>query len=146
MGNTTRRRILQTILAPPALDAFDLERLARAKLPPAHWGYLETGVDGDATLHANEAGFANYGLRVRRLVDISRVDTSVSLFGATWPSPIFLDPVGSRRACHADGEIASAKARPCAQAPADSLDDVVSRSRGSQRRARRVGLVPALPH
>jgi hypothetical protein len=30
-----------------ALDVFDFERVARAKLPPAHWGYLATGVDGD---------------------------------------------------------------------------------------------------
>ena len=133
-ATTTRRRVLQSILAAPALaglpsalrasgeddsfiasaaealDVFDFERLARAKLPPAHWGYLKTGVDGDATLRANDAGFANYSLRVRRLVDISRIDTSVSLFGATWPSPIFLDPVGSQRAFHPDGEIASAKA------------------------------------
>lgn len=134
MGNTTRRRVVQSILAAPslaglapalrasgeddsfiasaaeALDVFDFERLARAKLSPAHWGYLKTGVDGDETLRANDAGFANYSLRVRRLLDISRIDTSVSLFGATWPSPIFLDPVGSQRAFHADGEIASAKA------------------------------------
>lgn len=134
MGDTTRRRVLQSILAAPtlagfapalfafgeddsfiasaaeALDVFDFERLARAKLPPAHWGYLETGVDGDATLRANDAGFSNYSLRVRRLVDISRIDTSVTLFGTTWQSPIFLDPVGSQRAFHADGEIASAKA------------------------------------
>jgi 4-hydroxymandelate oxidase len=134
MGDTIRRRIVQSILAAPALaglapalravgeddipiasaadalDVFDFERLAHAKLPPAHWGYLKTGVDGDATLRANDAGFANYALRVRRLVDISRIDTSVNLFGTTWPSPIFLDPVGSQRAFHADGEIASAKA------------------------------------
>lgn len=134
MGDTTRRRVLQAMLAAPALaglapalrasgedepfiasaaealDVFDFERLARAKLPPAHWGYLKTGVDGDATLHANDAGFANYGLRVRRLVDISRIDTSVTLFGTTWQSPIFLDPVGSQRAFHPEGEIASAKA------------------------------------
>jgi isopentenyl diphosphate isomerase/L-lactate dehydrogenase-like FMN-dependent dehydrogenase len=96
--------------AAEALDLFDFERLARTKLPPAHWGYLKTGVDGDATLHANDAGFANYSLRVRRLVDISRIDTSVSLLGTTWQSPIFLDPVGSQRAFHPDGEIASAKA------------------------------------
>ncbi|MBK6453981.1 MAG: alpha-hydroxy-acid oxidizing protein [Proteobacteria bacterium] len=63
-----------------------------------------------ATLRANDAGFENYSLRVRRLTDISRIDTSVSLFGTSWPSPIFLDPVGSQRAFHPDGEIASAKA------------------------------------
>jgi isopentenyl diphosphate isomerase/L-lactate dehydrogenase-like FMN-dependent dehydrogenase len=93
-----------------ALDVFDFQRCAQAKLPPAHWGYLDTGVDADATLRANDAGFANYSLRVRRLVDVSRIDTSVSLFGATWRSPIFLAPIGSQRAFHPDGEIATAKA------------------------------------
>ncbi len=134
MNYSTRRCVLKAMLAAPtlaclaptlrasgedepliasaadALDVFDFERLARAKLPPAHWGYLKTGVDGDATLRANDAGFANYSLRMRRLVDISRIDTSVTLFGRTWPSPIFLDPVGSQRAFHPDGELASANA------------------------------------
>lgn len=93
-----------------ALDVFDFERVARVKLPPAHWGYLATGVDGDETLHANRAGFANYAVRVRRLVDISRIDMSVSLFGTTWETPIFLDPVGSQRAFHPEGELATARA------------------------------------
>jgi isopentenyl diphosphate isomerase/L-lactate dehydrogenase-like FMN-dependent dehydrogenase len=96
--------------ADKALDVFDFERVARTNLPPAHWGYLATGVDGDETLHANRAGFANYGLRVRRLVDIRNIDTSVSLFGTTWESPIVLDPVGSQRAFHPDGELATARA------------------------------------
>ncbi len=96
--------------AADALDVFDFERVARAKLPPAHWGYLKTGVDGDATLHANTADFANYSLRVRRMLDISRIDTSIDLFGTRWKSPIFLDPVGSQRAFHPEGELATAKA------------------------------------
>ncbi len=96
--------------ADKALDVFDFERLARERLPPAHFGYLATGVDGDATLHANTAGFANYGLRVRRLVDLSRIDMSVNLFGTTWDSPIVIDPVGSQRAFHPDAELATARA------------------------------------
>lgn len=96
--------------AADALDVFDFERVARSRLSPAHLGYLQTGVDGDATLHANESGFGNLALRVRRMVDLSRIDTSVELFGRSWASPIFLDPVGSQRAFHADGEIATARA------------------------------------
>ena len=96
--------------ADKALDVFDFERVARANLPPAHWGYLATGVDGDETLHANRAGFANYGLRVRRMVDIRNIDMSVELFGTTWDSPIVIDPVGSQRAFHPDGELATARA------------------------------------
>ena len=73
IGRQARRRILKSMLAAPvlaglgtpirafaqdadalissadqALDVFDFERVARATLPPAHFGYLATGVDGDA--------------------------------------------------------------------------------------------------
>jgi 4-hydroxymandelate oxidase len=133
--STNRRRILQSMLVAPALaglapafrafgddadpfitapdkavDVFDFERLARDKLPPAHWGYLATGVDGDATLEANRSGFANYGVRVRRMVDTRNVDMSVKLFERTWDTPLLLDPVGSQKAFHTDGEIATARA------------------------------------
>jgi isopentenyl diphosphate isomerase/L-lactate dehydrogenase-like FMN-dependent dehydrogenase len=135
IARQSRRRVLQSILAGPALaalgpafrafgqdadeiitaadqalDVFDFERAARRILPPAHFGYLATGVDGDETLHANTAGFANYSLRVRRMLDLSRIDMSVNLFGSTWETPIFLDPVGSQRAFHTDGELATARA------------------------------------
>jgi isopentenyl diphosphate isomerase/L-lactate dehydrogenase-like FMN-dependent dehydrogenase len=135
INRQTRRRVLQSILAGPvlaglgttikafgqdadgaitaadqALDVFDFERVARAKLPPAHFGYLATGVDGDATLHANVAGFTNYSLRVRRLISVGNIDMSVNLFGTTWDSPIVLDPVGAQRAFHPDGELAVARA------------------------------------
>jgi isopentenyl diphosphate isomerase/L-lactate dehydrogenase-like FMN-dependent dehydrogenase len=135
INRQTRRRVLQSILAGPvlaglgttirafgqdadeiitaadkALDIFDFERAARRILPPAHFGYLATGVDGDETLHANRAGFANYSLRVRRMVDLSKIDMSVNLFGTSWETPVFLDPVGSQRAFHADGELAVARA------------------------------------
>lgn len=108
--------------AAKALDVFDFERLARAKLPPAHFGYLATGVDGDATLHANDAGFGNYALRVRRMVDTRDLDTSVSRFGTTWDTPVFLAPLGSQRAFHPDGELAIAMR----QAGARSIAEITS--------------------
>src|SRR5690242_15037451 len=102
----------RTLIASPndALNVFDFEPVARQTLPPAHYGYLATGVDDDATLLANRTGFSKFQIRARRLVDVSRVDTSVELFGTTWKTPIVLAPVGSQKAFHADGEIASARA------------------------------------
>lgn len=93
-----------------ALNVFDFELGARQKLPPAHYGYLATGVDDDATLLANRTGFSKIQIRARRLVDVSRIDTSTELFGTTWKTPIVLAPVGSQKAFHADGEMASARA------------------------------------
>jgi isopentenyl diphosphate isomerase/L-lactate dehydrogenase-like FMN-dependent dehydrogenase len=96
--------------AKDAIDLFDFEAVARKKLRPAHWGYLATGVDDDATIAANREGFTRFQLRVRRLIDVHAIDTSVTILGATWPTPIMLAPVGSLRTFHPDGELAVARA------------------------------------
>ena len=96
--------------AEDALDIFDFEAAARATLPPAHFGYLATGTDGDDTVRANREAFGRYQLRVRRLVNVAKPDLSLKLFGASYNSPIVLAPVSSQRAFHAEGEIAVAKA------------------------------------
>ncbi|MBV8818329.1 MAG: alpha-hydroxy-acid oxidizing protein, partial [Acidobacteriaceae bacterium] len=93
-----------------ALDVMDFEEAARAALPPAHFGYMATGVDDDLTLKANRDGFRKLQLRPRRLVDVSRIDTRVELFGETYESPIFICPTGNQKAFHPEGELAVAKA------------------------------------
>jgi 4-hydroxymandelate oxidase len=93
-----------------AVNVMDFEAAARKALPPAHFGYLSTGVDDDATLRANHEAYSRIQLRPRRLIDIHQIDTRVELFGTTWPSPIFLCPIGSQRAFHATGELGTARA------------------------------------
>ncbi len=93
-----------------ALSVLDFEAAARQALPPAHFGYLATGVDDDATLQANRTGYQQFQLRPRRMVDVSKTDLSVDLFGTRWETPIVLSPVGSQRAFHPEGEIAVARA------------------------------------
>src|SRR5262245_27341549 len=96
--------------ADQALDVFDFRAVAEQRLPPAHWGYMATGVDSDATLRANEAGYARLYLRPRRLVDVTKVDTKVQLFGREWPWPIVLSPVSGQLAFHPERELGSARA------------------------------------
>ena len=96
--------------AADALDVFDFEPVAKKKIPPAHWGYLATGTDDDATIRANREGYAHWDLRARRLVDVSKVDPSVEILGVKWPTPIVINPVGSQRAFHPEGELAVARA------------------------------------
>jgi (S)-2-hydroxy-acid oxidase len=93
-----------------ALDVMEFEPVARKVLPPAHWGYLATGVDDDATVRANREGFSHLEIRARRMIDVTKLDTSVRVFSTNWTSPIVLAPVSAQRAFHPDGEIASAKA------------------------------------
>lgn len=93
-----------------ALDVFDFEPAAKKALPPAHFGYLASGVDSDATLKANRDGFDHIRIRVRRLIDARKIDTSVKIFGETWASPIALAPVSSQGAFHPEAEAAVARA------------------------------------
>ncbi|MGB6941439.1 MAG: alpha-hydroxy acid oxidase [Bryobacteraceae bacterium] len=103
---------LDEILASPkdALDVMDFEAAARKALPPAHWGYMASGVDDNLTRDINHEAYRHIELRPRKLVDVSKISTSVELFGTTWDSPIFLCPVGAQGMFHADGEIGVARA------------------------------------
>ncbi len=104
-------RIDELISSPEeAINVFDFESVAKAKLPPAHYGYLATGVEDDRTLRANRQAFCRIHLRPRRLIDVSEVDMTTDLFGVPWKSPIILAPVGSQKAFHPEGEIAVARA------------------------------------
>ena len=88
----------------------DFEIAARKALPPAHFGYLATGVDDDGTVRANREGYSRLQIRSRRLVDVRTIDMSVHLLGATWSSPIVICPVSSQKAFHPEGDIAVARA------------------------------------
>jgi (S)-2-hydroxy-acid oxidase len=93
-----------------ALSVLDFESAARKVLPPAHWGYMTTGVDDDATLRANREGFTHYQIRPRRLVDVRKTDLTTDLFGSSWETPIVIAPVGGHKMFHPEGEIAVARA------------------------------------
>ncbi len=93
-----------------ALDVFDLERVAARNVPIAHWAYLQTGTDDEATLRRNREGFERLYIRPRRLVGVAKIDTRATLFGRDWPDPVVLAPAGSHRAFHPDGESGTARA------------------------------------
>src|SRR2546426_3780721 len=93
-----------------ALNVFDFEPVARKNIPPAHFGYMASGIDDEVTLRANREGFHKFQLRPRRLNDVSRVDMSVELFGTKWDTPIIIAPTGGNRAFHDEGELAVARA------------------------------------
>lgn len=103
--------------AKDALQVMDFEAAARRALPPAHWGYMATGVDDDLTLTTNVEAYRHIRLKPRRLVDVSKVDMTTTVFGATWPTPVFICPVGWQRAFHAEGEFATARAARAKQTP-----------------------------
>ena len=93
-----------------AINVFDFEPVMRQNVPPAHFGYMASGVGDEMTLRANREGFAKFQLRPRRLVDVSRVDMSTTILGVKYDTPIILAPIGGQKAFHAEGEVAVARA------------------------------------
>jgi len=93
-----------------AINVFDFEPVCRQNVPPAHFGYMASGIDDEVTLRANREDFLKLQLRPRRLVDVSKVDMSVDILGTRYPTPIVVAPIGGQKSFHAEGEIATAKA------------------------------------
>src|SRR5687768_6316796 len=105
-------RSLDKLIETPreALSVFDFEPVMHKNVPPAHFGYMATGIDDEVTLRANREGFQKFQLLPRRLVDVSQLDLSMELFGRTYGSPVVLAPTGSNKAFHEDGDLAVSRA------------------------------------
>ena len=93
-----------------ALDLFDLADVAQTRIPPAHWASLSSGSDDDRTMKLNSEEFSRIQIRARRLIDTSKVDTSIEILGRKLASPIVLSPLSGQGAYHPEGELATATA------------------------------------
>lgn len=93
-----------------ALDVFDFEKAASLIVPPAHWGYLQSGVDGNVTRDANHSAYAKWKLIPRRFVDVSKIDMSTTVLGTAMSWPIMTSPIGGLRALHVEADIGVARA------------------------------------
>lgn len=96
--------------ASDAINVFDFHEVIKQELRDGHYIYMATGADSGGTVRANREGFAKIQLRMRRLADVRKVDTSVEIFGQRYPIPVMLAPCGSQKAFHPEGEIAVARA------------------------------------
>jgi isopentenyl diphosphate isomerase/L-lactate dehydrogenase-like FMN-dependent dehydrogenase len=89
------------------LDVFQMQRVAQKALDPEAWHFIVNGADDMRTLEANRTAFDAWQLRVRRLVDVSRIDMGVEILGQKFPTPILLAPAGGQQTIHADAELAT---------------------------------------
>ncbi|MBL8190026.1 MAG: alpha-hydroxy-acid oxidizing protein [Acidobacteria bacterium] len=87
----------------------DFELLARERMTAMAWEYISGGAGDELTLRWNREAYDRIKLKPRVLVDVSRLDTRVNLFGRELPLPILLAPAAYQKLVHADGELATAK-------------------------------------
>ncbi|WP_342545752.1 alpha-hydroxy acid oxidase [Lysinibacillus sp. FSL K6-4013] len=99
-----------TAQAPFPICFADLEKAVAEKIEAGPFGYIRSGAGGEQTLRNNRAAFEKYSIVPRFLNDVSKVDTSVHLFGKTYPTPLLFAPVGMNGMVHDEGELAVARA------------------------------------
>jgi len=94
----------------------DFAPLAKARLDPIAWDYLDGGSEDEVTLADNRAAFNKIVLRPRALVDVHQIDLSLELLGQKLAYPILLDPAGGKNCFYPDGENVVARAAASAKA------------------------------
>ena len=96
-----------------ALNVFELQELARRRLPFPLFSYIEGGVEDNQARDNNRAVFQRLRFRQRSPVDVSRRSQSVELFGHRFASPFGIAPmgIGGVFAFEADLQMARAAAR-----------------------------------
>ena len=116
------------------VNVFDFAKAAKAKLDPVAWDYLDEGSDDEASLRANRANFDDIVIRPHVLVnDVSKIDTSISLFGKQLTQPIYLSVTNGKNCFIPNGEQETAVAARTANAmmiTAGGAGDFLSSGKG----------------
>jgi L-lactate dehydrogenase (cytochrome) len=88
----------------------DYRELARRRLPPMFFEYIDGGSYAEVTLKRNVEDFEAIALRQRVMRDMSRLDMSVQTLGQTLSMPLGLSPVGMAGMYARRGETQAARA------------------------------------
>jgi isopentenyl diphosphate isomerase/L-lactate dehydrogenase-like FMN-dependent dehydrogenase len=86
-------------------NIFDFAKLAKAKLDPLAWDYIDEGSEDERALYDNRSAFNNILIRPHFLLnDVSKIDVSTTLFGKKLNHPIFICPTGGKNCALKNGE------------------------------------------
>ncbi len=98
------------------LSIADFEAAAETRMPPGVWARIQGGAADETTLRWNRDAWQQMRLRPRVLVDVSELDTRVTLFGQQMPFPILLAPTGAQGLIHPNGDLETAAGAAAAEA------------------------------
>ena len=100
---------LPRLVASEPVCLADFEPLAKAKMPVMGWEYISGGAADELTMKWNKEAFQRIRLKPRVLVDVSKLDTRVTLFGQEHAFPILLAPTAAQKLTHPEGELATVR-------------------------------------
>ncbi|MCE0761439.1 alpha-hydroxy-acid oxidizing protein [Pseudonocardia kujensis] len=103
--------------AAAAASVEDLRRTARRRTPRAVFDYVDGGAEREVSLRRSREAFDTVEFRPSVLRDVSAIDTSATVLGASTSAPLVLGPTGFTRMLHHEGEIAVGRAARRARLP-----------------------------
>ncbi len=101
---------------PQIINLFDLERLAKDRIPHQAWEYINSGAADEITLRWNREAFDGLKLNPRVLRNHGTPDTRLSLFGQEMDFPVMIAPSAYHFNAHPQGELATARGASAAKA------------------------------
>lgn len=113
-GRRSVNRGRKPAAAPVSLQGF--EEAARRKLSVSTFDFLAGGAADEHTIRWNREAYDRLRLRPRVLIDVSSVDSRVTLLGLDLPHPILLAPVAYQKLFNREGELAAVRGAGAAQA------------------------------
>ena len=94
-----------------AVNVFDFQKLAKAKMDPLAWDYVDEGSEDETALRDNRAGFDKIIIRPQFLLhDVKAIDISTALLGKPLAQPLFLCPTGGKNCVMPNGDVETAYA------------------------------------
>ncbi|MDI1325127.1 MAG: alpha-hydroxy acid oxidase [Algoriphagus sp.] len=91
------------------INLFDFEKMAEGKMTKMAYEYVASGAADEFTVRWNRQALDAIKLNPNVLNDISKLDTSVTLFGHKLSYPILVAPTAFHKIMHPEGELATAR-------------------------------------
>ena len=95
----------------------DFEEPARDRIHPVAWAYIDRGAEDQRTFAHEQESWDGFRLRPRVLVDVSDVRLDSTILGRRVSMPVGIAPAALHGLCHADSELATARAAASAGVP-----------------------------
>lgn len=91
------------------INLFDFEKMAEGKMTKMAYEYVASGAADEFTVRWNRQAFDALKINTSVLNDVSKLDTTVTLFGMKLAYPILIAPTAFHKIMHPEGELATAK-------------------------------------
>jgi 4-hydroxymandelate oxidase len=108
-AESAEKSVVPMTLGPEFACLTDFEPVAKQRMLPMAWEYITGAAADEITVKGNREAYQKMRLKPHVLVDVSALDTRVTLFGKQHAFPILLAPTSYHKLAHPEGELATVR-------------------------------------